>query len=56
MMAPGLAGGHGEVGVVNGAAAVGPGGVDVDLGAVQHGHGPDVLVIGQGGALNALQL
>ena len=56
MIAPGFPGAHGEVVVTDDAAAVAPGGVDVVLLAVQGGHSPDVLRIGQGGALDALQL
>src|SRR5699024_5785269 len=53
---PGLFGGHGEVAVIGGGAAVAPGGVDVVVRAVQGGHGPDVGVVGEGCAVDALQL
>ena len=55
-MLPGLFGSHGEVVVIGGGAAVAPGGVDVVVCAVQGGHGPDVGVVGEGCAVDALQL
>ena len=52
----GLLGRHGEVLLGRGGPLVAPGGVDVDGLTVQHGHGPDVGGIGQGVAVDALQL
>ena len=53
---PRLGGRHGEIAVIGEGSAVSPGGINVILGAVQNRHGPDVGVIGQRGALDALQL
>ena len=52
----GNTGGHGKVVIADRIAAVAPGGVDVVLRAVQRGHGPDVIPLNHGGAVDSLQL
>ena len=52
----GLPGGHGEVLPGCCRPLISPGGVDMDGFSVQNGHRPDVGVVGQGVAVNALQL
>ncbi|MPM68426.1 hypothetical protein SDC9_115358 [bioreactor metagenome] len=56
MEAAGLRLGHGKIAVVHAVHAVAPGGIDVIGRAVQGGHRPDVVRVGQGVAVDPLQL